>query len=301
MSFVVEDEDVLLSAKFSADTAHHLRWRLAESAGLIAMKDLLVKLAGLGCLPQKKGVKVCDENLCPRQFFPKVRRSDIPDAVVVVGIVGQKDSQAVPDRDTGRHHQKRVREARILRLRELIESLPGNQHGHDNGFPRAGRHFECNAGQSRVGGVIGCAKIVFHPGVTVFLGDFGEVNRGFEGLDLAEEELVFPLGVRPVFQETACCRGDAGVIPLSPHAHTMPNAVDQLAVLLPVLGPLRVDLELFPALSRAGYGDKVGAEPPAFDDLVGDPVFRELEVSAWFLEGRVQDRIFDNFVRHGGQ
>jgi hypothetical protein len=42
--------------------------------------------------------------------------------------------------------EKRIREAGILRIRELVQRLPGNEHRHDNHLARAGRHLESHPG-----------------------------------------------------------------------------------------------------------------------------------------------------------
>ena len=55
-------------------------------------------------------------------------------------------------------------------------------------LPRAGRHLEGDAEELWVGIGVGLAQVVVDPGVAVFLGDLGDVDERFEGLDLAEEQ-----------------------------------------------------------------------------------------------------------------
>ena len=86
----------------------------------------------------------------------------------------------------------------ILRVGELVERLPGDQHRHHDGLAPAGRHLEGRAGQAGIRRVVGITKRVLDPGVTVLLGDFGNVDRRFQRFDLAEEELLLALWIGPV-------------------------------------------------------------------------------------------------------
>ena len=62
--------------------------------------------------------------------------------------------------------------------------------------------------------VVGLAKPVLDPVVADLLGGFGQVDERLQGLDLAEEELVLPVGVGPVLQELAGDLSDVPDIPL---------------------------------------------------------------------------------------
>ncbi len=48
---------------------------------------------------------------------------------------------------------------------------------------------------------------VLDPGIAVFLGDLGDVDGGFEGFDLAEEELLLAVGIGPVVEQAARSSG----------------------------------------------------------------------------------------------
>ena len=63
--------------------------------------------------------------------------------------------------------------------------------------------------------VVGLAERVLDPGVAVLLGDLGEVDGGFQGLDLAEEELLLAVGVGPVGEQPGGGRRDADVAALA--------------------------------------------------------------------------------------
>ena len=101
----------------------------------------------------------------------------------------------------GRNDQESVGEAGVLRVGELVQRLPGDEHGHDNRLAAAGGHFVSDAGQAGVGRVVGGSQVVFDPGIAILPCDLVQVDGGFERLDLAEEQLVLTLGVAPVLEE----------------------------------------------------------------------------------------------------
>ena len=68
-------------------------------------------------------------------------------------------------------------------------------------LPDAGRHLERERGRAGVRRVVGLADVVLDPGVAELLGDFGEVDERFQGLDLAEEQLALAVGVGPVSEQ----------------------------------------------------------------------------------------------------
>ena len=84
-------------------------------------------------------------------------------------------------------------------------------------------------------------SVVLDPGVAEFLGDLGEVDDGFQGLDLAEEELLLAVGVGPVAQEARRGRRDADVSAFAPHARRGWRMRLTLVLLDPVLGPFGVE------------------------------------------------------------
>ena len=93
-------------------------------------------------------MEVGDDELGLVQFLRQVRRNQVHLGVVVVGIIGQQHAQAVADGDARRDNQKRIGETRILGVGQLVQRLPGDQHGHDEGLAGAGGHLEGNAEQT---------------------------------------------------------------------------------------------------------------------------------------------------------
>ena len=121
---------------------------------------------------------------------------------------------------------------------------------------------------------------------------------GLQGFDLAEEELVLPVGVGPVLQELAGDLSDSLIFPFPPVLDPFPDAVDLVVRLDAVLGPFRVKLELLALLLGRRDRDEVGTRPASLDDLVGDPLVGEPQMPVGFPEGRVEDRVLDDGVGH---
>ena len=177
--------------------------------------------------------------------------------------------------------------------------MPGDDHGHDNGLAGACRHLERNAVQQGIGSGVGCAKVFANPGVAA-VGKFGEVDGGFEGFDLAEEEAALAVGTLPVFEQGAGGVGDAVVIAETPLGDGIADIVDELVFLLAVAGRFGFEDELFLAgsLARRRNGNEITGKPAGFDDFVGDAVVAEVEVTSWLVKRRVDDRILDHDVGH---
>jgi hypothetical protein len=71
-----------------------------------------------------------------------------------------EDLQAVFDGEAGRDDEEASGEALALGMADGVDGLPGDDHGHDGGFPGAGGEFECNAKELWVGFVVGVGQIV---------------------------------------------------------------------------------------------------------------------------------------------
>ena len=98
------------------------------------------------------------------------------------------------------------------------------------------------------------------------------------------------------------CRGarDAKMFCLAPLLHAGTHLVDELVFLNPVLRPLGIEVKLILALLLGlGDGDEVRTDAALLGDFVRDALVGKPEVSPWFLERRVDDRIFDDDLLHG--
>ena len=244
-------------------------------------------------------MEIRDDDLGLVQLRHQIGRDDIALAVVGLGIVGQKHPQPVADRDAGGDDQERVGEAAVLAVGQLVEGVPGDQHRHDHGLARAGRHLQGQAEQARVGEGVVLAQAVLDPGIAVLAGHFGDVDRRFQRLDLAEKKPQIAAGVCPVLQQTAGGGGNAQVAAPAPRGYPAPDAVDELVLLDAVLRP-QVEGELLPLLLRLGDRDEILASPAAHDDLVGDALLGEAKMPLRFLKRGVDDRVFDDRRCHAG-
>jgi hypothetical protein len=88
----------------------------------------------------------------------------------------------LPGSDTPSTDDKDVLgEAGVLRIGDLVDDLPGNDHGHDDGLAAAGGHFAAQARERTAVAGNGQANLLRFVGL-------GQPDEGFDGLQLAEEE-----------------------------------------------------------------------------------------------------------------
>ena len=158
------------------------------AARVAAGQDALGQLAGRDLLAQQEGVEVGDHDLGAVEPFHQLGRHHVELAVVVVGVVGQQHAQAVADGDARRDDEERVAEAGVLRVVDLVERVPGDEHRHDHRLAAAGGHLEGHAVELGVGGLVGLAQLVGQVLLAGLADALGEVDRRLGRLDLAEEE-----------------------------------------------------------------------------------------------------------------
>ncbi len=111
----------------------------------------MVSLPASALLAQQEGVEVGDDDLAPGRARSSRSGGTRSRCGSSSRVVGQQHAQPVADGDAGRDDQEGVGEARVLRVGELVQRLPGDQHRHDDRLAAAGRHLERDAGQARVG------------------------------------------------------------------------------------------------------------------------------------------------------
>ena len=187
-------------------------------------------------------------------------RHDVELAVVVVGVVGQQHAQAVADGDARRHDEERVAEAGVLRVLDLVERVPGDEHRHDHRLAAARGHLEGHAVELGVGRLVGLAQPVGQVLLARALRDaLGEVDRRLDRLDLAEEEAAVAVAPLPVLEQAARRARDARVVAPAPVADGRAHLVDVVVLAQPVVGPLGAELELLALLLGLRDGDEVGA------------------------------------------
>src|SRR5262249_38291988 len=117
--------------------------------------------------------------------------------------------------------------------------------------------------------------------------------------DLAKEQAPLAVGPRPVFQQRPSDRRNAGIAAIAPERYAAADEIDVIVFLRPVLSPERIEGELLGFLLRGGNGNEVTAWPASVGNRVGNAVFVEKEIPLRHLEGRIDDRVFDNDLLHG--
>ena len=301
---VVEDHDPRGAAEVAADPGNHLAPGLAERArrACRACQQLLGeradRLALLG-LPALELVVVRDDELRLAEVVVQVGGDEAAELVVVALVLGEQDTEPVPDRQARGDDEEPLGEARVVRLRDLVERLPGDEHRHHDGLARAGRHLQRDPVQAEVTRGVRLGELVANPGVAGLLRRLGQVDRGLGGLPLGEQDRVVPLRVGPVLEQAARRRRDVRVLLLAPDINAVPDLVDEVVLPDLVRGELgEVELDLLAALARPGNRNEVLARPPPGDDLVGDAVVVEPEVAVGRPVGRVDDRVLDDPIRH---
>src|SRR5439155_8381600 len=109
--------------------------------------------------------------------------------------------------------------------------------------------------------------------------NLGDVYRGLCGLDLAEEQLLLALGIRPILEQAARGVRDADVTTPPPQCDALANLVDDRVFLNAVDCPFRLEIEL-PAFSlRPRDWNEVRAGSALVDDVVRNAVVVETEMT----------------------
>lgn len=262
MSFIINDNDILFVAQFSADAAYHFVWRFGERIGLAALQQALRESARGDSLSWFESMKIGDDDFGAIQVGLKFQRHNVELAIVVVGVVGQQHPQPIADGNAGRDDQKGVTETRVLSIGNFVENVPGDEHRHHHSFAAAGGHFKCDTKQQRVGLFVGITNFVFDPGVAVFVGDFGQIDGRFQRFNLAEKQSAFAIRPLPVFEESGAGFCDAHVAAASPASHPLANLVDEFVFLNALLCPLGFKSELPPFLFGFCDGDEIRTDSP---------------------------------------
>lgn len=227
---------------------------------------------------------VLDEDFPLPEFFCKARRDDGESVVVVALGGGDENGETAFDGEARGDDKDVFGKSGVGGVGGLVEDLPGDEHGHDDGLAGAGRHLAAVSGEAAA------VALDIDPGL--FRGwRLGEPDERFDGLELAEEEgHASPFLVPPVLEEAAGDAGDAGVTGLPPSPDAGPDPVDEEdlvedAGIIEGAGTLR--------------GDDVARFPPASREVegAGGPVV--VPVAGGFGVGRGDDEAVDGLLRHG--
>ena len=241
---------------------------------------------------------VGDHELGLADITNQIIRNETAELVVVLVILGKQDAEPVPDRQAGGDDEEPAGEARVVRLGDLVQRLPGDQHRHYDGLAGACRHLQCDPVQAEVAGGVRLVELVADPGVARLLGGLGEVDRGLGGFALREQDRIVALGVGPVLEEAAGGGRDVWV-PLLRQMLTrsLTWLTKSFSRILSAVNSANSSSICWPRLRGRGTGTKywLGRRP---SPLVGYALVIELEVLLWGFVGGVDDRVIDDPIRH---
>lgn len=120
------------------------------------------------------------------------------------------EKSVAPDRP----RKKTTGKSAALRMAHGVDRLPGDDHGHHSRFASAGRQFQSQAQQLRIGIVIGIFEVFKKPSSLTQIGcHFGQPDQRLHGFDLAEKRANTAKGIRaPMLQQPSGFRCHAPVI-----------------------------------------------------------------------------------------
>jgi hypothetical protein len=190
MGLVIEHDDILEREQFAAGTAEHLPVRLArfDRLRVVAGQKRAPDPRQRNSLTMLEGVVVGNDDCGLSHIAQHIAGQQLARPVIALGVLGVEYLKPILDRDAGSDDQEGAREAVGARHAHGIERLPGNDHRHDRGLARAGRHFQSEAEQLGVG--LGICRLDRAPEVGILppaAGDLGQPDQRLDGLDLAEE------------------------------------------------------------------------------------------------------------------
>ena len=175
-----------------------------------------------------------------------------------------------------------------------------HQHAHDDGFARAGRHFESDARQLLLGDAADGVLRLAQPTGDVLAdvaaaGDFVEPHGGFDRLALGEKELAHRVTIRvsePEAEQFERHPRRARIARFAPLPHLRPDEIDQK---IAILAGQIVDLEdgALNTLTRRNRLNVGREDASAAADVVviERTIRRGCIVQQRFFVWRVQNRI----------
>ena len=276
--FVVDDQEVARACQVAEHLAH-VRF-IALGAALV---DAALAADPLRRLPIER-MPVADQDRALPQLVGERGGHDAERLVVVLGVGRLQHGQAIAHRETGSDHQHVPGVSHVVRIGDLVQHLPGDDHRHDHGLAGPGRHL---GAQARERSTVGC-DLQTH---LVGRRRLREPDQRLRGFRLTEEEApvgellrIVPVGEQPP--------GDSGhpripVLTPPPHARADPvyqRDLDEHAGIVECLGVRR----RHHVPRRSAPLDQI--EQPGL--ALVSPVARR------FLVGRVDDQPVDRRARH---
>ncbi len=192
---------------------------------LIALGSALVHTASPGYLFGRlpiQCVPVANYNLALAKFVQKRCRDDTKCIIVIIRMGCPQNSQTAPDRQARRDDQNIPGKPCIPRVGDLVEYMPGNDHGHYNGLAGTGSHLGAQTHK-----LTSIRRNLNADLLTVRR--FSQPDQRLCSFQLAIEKAtrLKLLRVSPVLKQALGNARDTGIPGPTPCPHTRPNLVDQ--------------------------------------------------------------------------
>src|SRR6185295_3140260 len=166
-------------------------------------------------------VPVAHQDFSLAQLVQERWRHDVEFVVEIILSRRLQDLQPAFYRQPRRDDEDMLRIAGVLRISNLVDDLPGNQHRHDNSFAGPRGHLGTQPGERAA---------VRRNFDTDFLRcrRLGKPDERFHRFQLAEKELMFAfVGIVPMLQQPLGDAGHSEVARFAPRLYARANLVDQ--------------------------------------------------------------------------
>jgi hypothetical protein len=181
-----------------------------------------------------------------------------------------------------------------VELRGCVQGLPGDQHGHDGRL--AGTSGELERDAQKVGVYLGVH--LSQPVPVCLWCDLGQPDRGFHGLDLAEEQAAAAVCRGPVLQKATGDRGHTGMAVPPPDPNSRAYLVDVVVRLAEAVFILQVQRALYPVAGWGHWHDELAAAAAVRGNAVWDAVVVQHPVAGGFHERTIQNRVVNDDLGH---
>ena len=278
MRLVVDDQHVAGIGHLAQDLA---------GVGLVALDAALVHAAALFDLFfafPGQGVPIMHQHLALAQFVQEGGGHNAKGIVVVAFRRRFQYLEPALDRESRSDDQHVPGKAGILGVGDLVQDVPGDEHGHDDGLAGAGGHFAALAHNG--------STVIRDGNAHPFGGRrFGQPDERLYRLQLAEEKTprLELFRVVPVLQQPPGDAADARIARLAPGIDARANLVDQRDL----FEEPRV-IEGFGALR----GHHVARRAAAVHQVEEPRLALVAPVTRWFTVRRVDDEAVDGCRGH---
>ncbi|MBT9175219.1 MAG: hypothetical protein DDT22_00893 [candidate division WS2 bacterium] len=241
------------------------------------LPDLLLAVPG-------QGVPVAHQHLALAQFIQQRRRHNAERLVIIP--LGRRFQHRQPafHRQPWRDHQHVLGKAAVLRIGDLVQNLPGDEHGHNDSLARSSGHLTTLARKlSAVAGNLDADALGRRR--------FTQPDQRFHRFQLAEEETprLELFRVTPVRKQPLGDAAYARPAGLAPGFHARADLVDQR--------DFHKDAGVVEGLGIA-RGHHIARRAAALHQVEGPRLARVAPVARRFFVGRVDDQAVDGCSGH---